>query len=99
MKDLFSSALLFGNVLFFALPLFAQEEDQKTFVELSQQVINPTSGKGAIPLNFRVGYVWFGKLKYNAYIEPEFMAIRSDGYARNRTDLGIRFGFRWYLPM
>lgn len=57
------------------------------------------TGKVAIPINFRLGYIWSGKLKYNAYIEPEMMAIRSEGYARNRADFGIRFGFRWYLPM
>jgi len=57
------------------------------------------TGKVAIPIDFRVGYVWSGKLKYNAYIEPEVMAIRSEGYTRNLNDFGIRFGFRWYLPM
>ncbi len=57
------------------------------------------TGNMAIPLDFRVGYVWSGKLKYNAYIEPEFMAYRSDGYTRNLTNFGIRAGFRWYLPM
>lgn len=57
------------------------------------------TGKIAIPLDFRVGYVWSGKLKYNAYIEPEVMAYRSEGYTRNPNDFGIRFGFRWYLPM
>lgn len=57
------------------------------------------TGKVAIPVDFRIGYIWSGKLKYNAYIEPEVMAIRSKGYTRNMTDWGIRFGFRWYLPM
>ncbi|MEJ1238410.1 hypothetical protein WBG78_09785 [Chryseolinea sp. T2] len=57
------------------------------------------TGKVAFPLDFRVGYVWSGKLKYNAYIEPEVMAIRSEGYTRNPNNFGIRFGFRWYLPM
>ena len=57
------------------------------------------TGKMAIPIDFRVGYVWAGKLKYNAYIEPEVMAYRSDGYTRNLANFGIRFGFRWYLPM
>ena len=57
------------------------------------------TGKVAIPMDFRVGYIWSGKFKYNAYIEPEVMAIRSKGYTRNMTDWGIRFGFRWYLPM
>jgi hypothetical protein len=57
------------------------------------------TGEVAIPLDLRVGYIWSGKLKYNAYIEPEVMAIRSEGYTRNPTDWGIRFGFRWYLPM
>jgi len=57
------------------------------------------TGKVALPLDFRLGYVWSGKLKYNAYVEPEFMAYRSEGYTRNPTDFGIRFGFRWYLPM
>lgn len=61
--------------------------------------IDYKTGKVAIPMDFRVGYVWSGKLKYNAYIEPEIMAYRSDGYARNLTNFGIRFGFRWYLPM
>ncbi|WP_194768814.1 hypothetical protein [Tamlana sp. I1] len=57
------------------------------------------TGKVAIPMDFRVGYIWSGKLKYNAYIEPEIMAYRSDGYTRNPNNFGIRFGFRWYLPM
>lgn len=57
------------------------------------------TGKVAIPMDFRIGYIWSGKLKYNAYIEPEIMAYRSDGYTRNLNDFGIRFGFRWYLPM
>jgi len=60
--------------------------------------IDYNTGKVAIPLNFRVGYIWAGKLKYNAYIEPEIMAIRSKGYTRNLADFGIRIGFRWYLP-
>ena len=57
------------------------------------------SGKLAIPLDFRVGYVWSGKLKYNAYVEPEVMAYRSEGYTRNLSNFGVRLGFRWYLPM
>ncbi|MFN8414877.1 MAG: hypothetical protein U0U66_00955 [Cytophagaceae bacterium] len=57
------------------------------------------TGKMAIPMNLRLGYVWSGKLKYNAYIEPEVMAYRSEGYYRNRSDFGIRLGFRWYFPM
>lgn len=57
------------------------------------------TGKIAIPLNIRLGYVWSGRLKYNAYIEPEFMAYRSKGFAYNATNFGIRTGFRWYLPM
>ncbi|WP_443938461.1 hypothetical protein [Pedobacter sp. MW01-1-1] len=61
--------------------------------------IDYNTGKVAIPMDFRVGYVWSGKLKYNAYIEPEFMAYRSKGYTRNLADFGIRFGFRWYIPM
>mgnify|MGYP000321380851 CR=1 FL=1 len=61
--------------------------------------IDYQTGKVAIPLNFRVGYVWAGKLKHNAYIEPEVMAYRSEGYTRNLNNFGIRFGFRWYLPM
>ena len=56
------------------------------------------SGEVAIPLNFRLGYIWAGKLKYNAYIEPEFMAYRSGGYKYNHNNWGIRFGFRWYIP-
>lgn len=61
--------------------------------------IDYKTGKVAFPMDFRVGYVWSGKLKYNAYIEPEIMAYRSEGYTRNRSNFGIRFGFRWYLPM
>jgi len=61
--------------------------------------IDYKTGKVAIPIDFRVGYIWSGKLKYNAYIEPEIMAYRSDGYTRNLNNFGIRFGFRWYLPM
>lgn len=61
--------------------------------------IDYETGKVAIPLNFRIGYVWAGKLKYNAYIEPEIMAYRSDGFLYNNNNFGIRFGFRWYLPM
>ncbi|QDH79783.1 hypothetical protein FKX85_12370 [Echinicola soli] len=57
------------------------------------------TGKIAIPLNLRLGYVWSGKLKYNAYIEPEFMAYRSEGFPYNLNDFGIRLGFRWYLPV
>ncbi|WP_162633272.1 hypothetical protein [Echinicola strongylocentroti] len=57
------------------------------------------TGKVAIPLNLRLGYVWAGKLKYNAYIEPEFMAYRSEGFPYNQNDFGIRLGFRWYLPI
>lgn len=57
------------------------------------------TGKVAIPIDFRIGYIWSGKFKYNAYIEPEVMAIRSEGYTRNLNDFGVRFGFRWYLPM
>jgi hypothetical protein len=56
------------------------------------------TGEVAIPLNFRLGYIWAGKLKYNAYIEPEFMAYRSGGYKYNHNNWGIRFGFRWYIP-
>lgn len=61
--------------------------------------IDYKTGKVAFPMDFRVGYVWAGKLKYNAYIEPEVMAYRSEGYPRNANNFGIRFGFRWYLPM
>lgn len=61
--------------------------------------IDYKTGKVAIPMDFRIGYVWAGKLKYNAYIEPEVMAYRSEGYPRNANNFGIRFGFRWYLPM
>jgi hypothetical protein len=61
--------------------------------------IDYKTGKVAFPMNFRVGYVWSGKLKYNAYVEPEVMAYRSEGYTRNLNDFGIRFGFRWYLPL
>jgi hypothetical protein len=61
--------------------------------------IDYETGDMAIPLDFRLGYIWSGKLKYNAYIEPEFMAYRSDDYMRNMNNFGIRFGFRWYLPM
>lgn len=61
--------------------------------------IDYKTGKVAIPMDFRVGYIWSGKLKYNAYIEPELMAYRSDGYTRNLTNFGIRLGFRWYIPM
>ncbi|WP_335964889.1 hypothetical protein [Galbibacter sp. PAP.153] len=61
--------------------------------------IDYQTGKVAIPMNFRVGYIWSGKLKYNAYIEPEIMAYRSDDYTRNLTNWGIRLGFRWYIPM
>lgn len=61
--------------------------------------IDYNTGEVAIPLDFRIGYVWSGKLKYNAYVEPEVMAFRSENYTRNPTDFGIRFGFRWYLPM
>lgn len=57
------------------------------------------TGQVAIPMDVRLGYIWSGKLKYNAYIEPEIMTIRSSGYSRNISDFGIRFGFRWYLPM
>ncbi len=57
------------------------------------------SGEVAIPINFRIGYVWSGKLKYNAYIEPEVMAYRSENYTRNLNNFGIRIGFRWCLPM
>ncbi|WP_067147515.1 transporter family protein [Pseudotamlana agarivorans] len=57
------------------------------------------TGKVAMPIDFRVGYIWSGKLKYNAYIEPEIMAYRSEGYTRNLSNFGIRFGFRWYIPM
>lgn len=57
------------------------------------------TGKVAVPLDFRLGYIWSGKLKYNAYVEPEIMAYRSEGYTRNISNFGIRFGFRWYLPM
>lgn len=58
------------------------------------------NGRGvAIPMDFRVGYVWSGKLKYNAYIEPEMMVYRSNTYPRNSMNWGIRFGFRWYLPI
>lgn len=61
--------------------------------------IDYKTGKVAIPMDFRVGYIWSGKLKYNAYIEPEVMAYRSDGYPRNSSNFGVRLGFRWYLPM
>ncbi|WP_433834181.1 hypothetical protein [Flavobacterium anhuiense] len=61
--------------------------------------IDYKTGKVAIPMDFRVGYIWSGKLKYNAYIEPEVMAFRSDGYSRNSANFGVRLGFRWYLPM
>lgn len=61
--------------------------------------IDYRTGKVAIPMDFRIGYIWSGKLKYNAYIEPEIMAYRSEGYTRNLSDFGIRLGFRWYLPM
>ena len=54
------------------------------------------TGKVAFPMNFRVGYIWSGKVKYNAYVEPEVMAYRSKGYPYNHNDFGIRFGFRWY---
>ncbi|MBK0368337.1 hypothetical protein [Flavobacterium agrisoli] len=61
--------------------------------------IDYKTGKVAIPMDFRVGYIWSGKLKYNAYIEPEIMAYRSDGYTRNLSNFGVRLGFRWYIPM
>ena len=61
--------------------------------------IDYKTGKVAIPMDFRVGYIWSGKLKYNAYIEPEIMAYRSEGYPRNAANFGIRLGFRWYIPM
>ncbi|PIB35423.1 hypothetical protein BFP72_08450 [Reichenbachiella sp. 5M10] len=61
--------------------------------------IDYETGKVALPMDFRIGYVWAGKLKYNAYIEPEFMAYRSKGYSRNLNNFGVRLGFRWYLPM
>ncbi|PZX48533.1 hypothetical protein [Algoriphagus chordae] len=61
--------------------------------------IDYKTGQVAIPIDFRLGYIWSGKLKYNAYIEPEIMAYRSEGYTRNLNNFGIRFGFRWYLPM
>lgn len=61
--------------------------------------IDYQTGKMAIPMDFRVGYIWSGKLKYNAYVEPEIMVYRSDGYTRNLNDFGVRLGFRWYLPM
>ncbi|MBJ2123912.1 hypothetical protein [Flavobacterium sp. IB48] len=61
--------------------------------------IDYKTGKVALPMDFRVGYIWSGKLKYNAYIEPEVMAYRSDGYPRNSSNFGVRLGFRWYLPM
>ncbi|WP_125721019.1 transporter family protein [Flavobacterium ustbae] len=61
--------------------------------------IDYKTGKVAIPMDFRLGYIWSGKLKYNAYIEPEIMAYRSEGYPRNSANFGIRLGFRWYIPM
>lgn len=61
--------------------------------------IDYKTGGVAIPMDFRVGYIWSGKLKYNAYVEPEWMLYRSEGYTRNPDNFGIRFGFRWYLPM
>jgi len=57
------------------------------------------TGELALPMNLRVGYVWSGKLKYNAYVEPEVMAYRSPGYRYNRNEFGVRVGFRFYLPM
>lgn len=55
------------------------------------------TGGMALPIDFRVGYIWSKKLKYNVYIEPEIMMYRSDDYTRNLNNFGIRFGFRWYF--
>jgi hypothetical protein len=61
--------------------------------------IDYQTGKVALPMNFRVGYIWSGRVKYNFYVEPEVMAYRSNGYRFNQNDWGVRVGFRWYLPM
>jgi hypothetical protein len=57
------------------------------------------TGDVAIPLNFRVGYIFQrGGYKFNTYVEPEWMTYRSDGTTLDSTDFGVRFGFRIFLP-
>ncbi len=61
--------------------------------------IDYDSGDVAIPLNFRVGYIFqAGGFKYNAYVEPEWMAYRSSDTTLDNNNWGIRFGFRIFLP-
>jgi hypothetical protein len=57
------------------------------------------TGDIAIPLNFRVGYIFQkGGYKYNVYVEPEWMTYRSEGSNLNNTNFGVRLGFRIFLP-